>query len=107
MICCGERRRHVGALNLRRVLAGSLVVVGLTCSGYAQGAQTPGGGQTQPPPTPAPTPNPQPQPRQPDVVIPTPQPSPDQNNTITLRGRIIAGAHELDGPPIEIRFETD
>jgi len=40
-------------------------------------------------------------------VSPIPQPTPGQNEQVTIRGRIITGAHSFDGAPIEVRFETE
>lgn len=92
------------ALLFRKILAGCLVIAGLTCSVYARQEQTSPG--QAPPPTPTPGPTPQPQPRQPNVS-PSPQPVPGQSDQITIRGRLITGANSFDGVPVEVRFETD
>ena len=84
-------------LSFRTIFAVFLVVVYVTCLVNAQGGQAPQGGQT--PQTPQPTPQP---PRQPNV---TPTPAPNQS--LRIRGRIIAGPHGLDAAITEVRFETD
>ena len=84
-------------LSFRAIFAVFLVVVCATCLVNAQDGQAPQGGQT--PQTPQPTPQP---PRQPNV---TPTPAPNQS--LRVRGRIIAGPHGLDAAITEVRFETD
>jgi tetratricopeptide (TPR) repeat protein len=79
-----------------RIFACCLVTLCVTCLVQAQGGQAPQGGQT--PPAPQPTP----QPRQPTV---TPAPAPNQS--MRVRGRIIAGPHGLGPGYTEVRFETD
>jgi Flp pilus assembly protein TadD len=82
-------------LPFRTILAVCLVVVCATCLVHAQGGQAPQGGQTPQPPQPQP-------PRQPNV---TPTPAPNQS--LRIRGRIIAGPHGLNSAITEVRFETD
>jgi tetratricopeptide (TPR) repeat protein len=83
-------------LSFRTIFAVCLVVVCATCLVHAQGGQAPQGGQT--PQTPQPTPRPP----QPNVT-----PSPAPNQSLRIRGRIIAGPHGLDSAITEVRFETD
>jgi tetratricopeptide (TPR) repeat protein len=83
-------------LSFRPIFAVCLVVVCATCLVHAQGGQAPQGGQT--PQTPQPTP----QPPRPNV---TPTPAPNQS--LRIRGRIIAGPHGLDSAITEVRIETD
>src|SRR5262245_56483419 len=80
-----------------KIVSCCLVIVCVTCLVQAQGGQAPQGGQT-PPQAPQPTP----QPRQPTV---TPAPAPNQS--LRVRGRIIAGPHGLVSGYTEVRFETD
>jgi tetratricopeptide (TPR) repeat protein len=80
-------------LSFRPIFAVCLVIVCATCLVHAQGGQAPQGGQT---------PQPTPQPPRPNV---TPTPAPNQS--LRIRGRIIAGPHGLDSAITEVRIETD
>src|SRR5262245_29530960 len=90
-------------LSFRKVLAGALIVAGMTCTLQAQDPQAP---PPQNPPTPAPPQpnNPPNQPRQP-TNIPV-QPQPDRGQSLNIRGRIITGV-VAEMPITEVRFETD
>jgi tetratricopeptide (TPR) repeat protein len=80
-------------LSFRPIFAVCLVIVCATCLVHAQAGQAPQGGQT---------PQPTPQPPRPNV---TPTPAPNQS--LRIRGRIIAGPHGLDSAITEVRIETD
>src|SRR5262245_34545696 len=89
-------------LSFRKVLAGALIVAGMTSTLQAQDPQAPP--QNPPPPSPTQPNNPTNQPRQP-TNIPV-QPQPNQGQSINIRGRIITGV-VAEMPITEVRFETD